>query len=120
MHTIQDFTVNSLYLLLAIIISLVHIAACLLNDIVYLVIRQIPCCLCLPSHIILDLSILCTSCLELWSRLRNDLVVVLNETIVSFRLLLLPIIAQRRKFLRYSRVDSLYLIILGGHCESSN
>ena len=42
MHTIRDFTIDSLYLLLAIIISLIHVSACLLNDIVYLVIRQIP------------------------------------------------------------------------------
>ena len=111
MHTIPDFTIDPLHLLLAIVIALVHIAARLLNDIIYLVIRDLPCCLCLSSDIVLALSILSTTSLKLWNgRLRNDLVVVLNETIVSFRLLLLPI-AQRRGSLWHSGVYSCLLII---------
>ena len=38
MHTIADFTIDSLYLLLAIVVPLVHIAARLLNDVINLVI----------------------------------------------------------------------------------
>lgn len=117
MHTIADFTIDSLYLLLAIVVPLVHIAARLLNDVINLVIWKLSPCLCLSSDIILALSILSTTSLKLWNiRLGNNLVVVLNEIIVSFRLLL-PI-AQRRGFLRHSRVYSWLLIILVAPCQS--
>ena len=113
MNIILYSTIDSLNLLLAIIIATVHIPLSLLNDIIYLIIRKLPCCLSLSSsdNIIWALPILLrTTCLKLWNGVFNDLVIVLNEIIVCVSLL--------RVSLRYSRVDS--VMILGDAIESPN
>lgn len=112
MNIILDSTINSLNLLLAIIIPNVHIPLSLLNDIIYLIIRKLPCCLSLSSSDnIWALSILLrTTCLKLWYGVFNDLVIVLNEIIVCVSLL--------RVSLRHSRVDS--LMILSDAIKSPN